>query len=60
MWDLGKKHREEQREREKARQRMGRLEAPVARLVFSFCYSLEHHRALKEFPRRSKFKEIKV
>lgn len=40
--------------------RLGCPKAPVALLVFTFCHSLEYHRALKEFPRRSKFEEIKV
>lgn len=32
----------------------------MVRLVFTFCHSLEYHRAQKEFPRTSKFEEIKV
>ena len=53
---------EEGREKgnERVRRRMGRLEAPAAGLVFTFCHSLEYRGALKEFPRRWKFEEIKV
>ena len=51
---------EEGREERREGAETGRLAVPAAALVFTFCHSLEHRASLKEFPRRSKFEEIKV
>lgn len=51
---------EEGREERREGAETGRLAAAAAALVFTFYHSLEHRAALKEFPRRSKFEEIKV